>query len=166
MLPRTRFDPSAERNPRHESINDLPVHPMTLPQLFHPASESAQFTRAEAGRVFHRGLLAADDRIPHPDMIESAREESAGISQGQRHHLQRERWQKEEAEVKAKEDERKRRQEERETIVPGKRWDFRFERVHADKTGNGRDPRGVGWRYGMPLPDRKKGAVRIPTQVD
>lgn len=36
----------------HESINDLPVHRMTLPQLFYPTSESRQFNRADAGRVF------------------------------------------------------------------------------------------------------------------
>lgn len=36
----------------HESINDLPVHTMTLPQIFYPASESRQFNRTDAGRVF------------------------------------------------------------------------------------------------------------------
>lgn len=36
----------------HETVNDLPVHSMTLPQLFYPTSESRQFNRVDAGRVF------------------------------------------------------------------------------------------------------------------
>lgn len=53
MLPQTPFDP---RNPHlvqpHEPINDLPVHPLTHPQVFYPTSESRHFTRTDAGRVF------------------------------------------------------------------------------------------------------------------
>lgn len=36
----------------HEPVNDLPVHTMTLPQLFYPTSESRPFNRVDAGRVF------------------------------------------------------------------------------------------------------------------
>ncbi|KAE8354820.1 eukaryotic mitochondrial regulator protein-domain-containing protein [Aspergillus coremiiformis] len=36
----------------HESINDLPVHRLTDPQIFYPVSESCQFNRVDAGRVF------------------------------------------------------------------------------------------------------------------
>ncbi|ERF72218.1 hypothetical protein EPUS_02105 [Endocarpon pusillum Z07020] len=36
----------------HETVNDLPVHSMTLPQLFYPTSESRQFNRVDAGRIF------------------------------------------------------------------------------------------------------------------
>lgn len=167
MLPHTPYNPNKQKNPPHESINDLPIHPATLPQLFHPAAESAQFTRADAGRVFHRGLLPADQRIPHPDMVETAREERAGMKAGERARLRRERWEKEEEEIKAKEEERRRKKEQRETIVQGKRWDFRFEQVQSDRTGGlGRDTRGVGWRYGMPLEDRKRGHVKIPVAVE
>lgn len=38
--------------PPHESINDLPAHRLTEPQIFYPVSESRRFTRADAGRVF------------------------------------------------------------------------------------------------------------------
>ncbi|KAL5332661.1 eukaryotic mitochondrial regulator protein-domain-containing protein [Aspergillus crustosus] len=37
---------------RHESINDLPSHRLTDAQIFYPVSESRQFTRVDAGRVF------------------------------------------------------------------------------------------------------------------
>lgn len=49
MVPTTPLKPNPET---HESINDLPVHSMTLPQLFYPTSESRQFNRVDAGRVF------------------------------------------------------------------------------------------------------------------
>ncbi|KAL4870328.1 hypothetical protein BDV12DRAFT_166146 [Aspergillus spectabilis] len=39
------------KNP-HESINDLPSHRLTDAQIFYPVSESRQFTRVDAGRVF------------------------------------------------------------------------------------------------------------------
>jgi hypothetical protein len=31
---------------------------------------------------------------------------------------------------------------------------------------DGRDHKGVGWRYGVPHQDRKKGVVKIPTKVE
>ena len=157
MLPQTKFDPEASRNPRHEAINDLPVHQSTLPQIFHPAPESSAFTRTDAGRIFHRGLLPADERIPHPDMIASVLDEKAGMAAAKRTQARNDRWAEEERQVTEQADKRKQIQEAHETIVKGKRWDFKIERVHADKA--------VGWRYGMPLEDRKKGQVKIPTRV-
>ena len=50
MLPTTPYSPNFQK--RHESINDLPVHRLTDPQIFYPVSESRQFTRVDAGRVF------------------------------------------------------------------------------------------------------------------
>ena len=47
------------------------------------------------------------------------------------------------------------------------RWDFRFQDVSVDSVGlDGRDPRGVGARYGVPHQDRKKGQVKIPRSVE
>ncbi|ETN40950.1 uncharacterized protein HMPREF1541_05230 [Cyphellophora europaea CBS 101466] len=43
----------------HESINDLPHHALTAPQLFYPTSESRAFNRTDAGRVF-----SAAPRLP------------------------------------------------------------------------------------------------------
>lgn len=49
MVPTTPLKDPPEK---HESINDLPVHSMTHPQLFYPTSESRRFNRVDAGRVF------------------------------------------------------------------------------------------------------------------
>lgn len=60
MIPTTPYNPS---NPTaitpHETINDLPVHKLTEPQLFYPTSESRAFNRTDAGRVF-----SAAPRLP------------------------------------------------------------------------------------------------------
>ncbi|KAG2416069.1 hypothetical protein HFD88_007261 [Aspergillus terreus] len=54
MVPTTPLyeDPRDHRSNPHESINDLPVHRLTDPQIFYPVSESRRFTRTDAGRVF------------------------------------------------------------------------------------------------------------------
>lgn len=52
MVPTTPLAEQGEPQPSHESINDLPVHRLTDPQIFYPVSESRQFTRVDAGRVF------------------------------------------------------------------------------------------------------------------
>ncbi|KAL4964906.1 mitochondrial 37S ribosomal protein mS45 [Aspergillus stella-maris] len=47
------YETTAEqRENAHESINDLPAHRLTDTQIFYPVSESRQFTRVDAGRVF------------------------------------------------------------------------------------------------------------------
>ncbi|KAL9090587.1 MAG: hypothetical protein Q9159_001931 [Coniocarpon cinnabarinum] len=154
MLPQTQYNIQTGRNQPHESINDLPVHQSTLPQIFHPAPESKEFTRRDAARVFHRGLAPAEDRIPHPDMIESARDLQAQLPQGERGRRKFGRWEQEEQQIQEREEQAKKRKEEHEVVIEGKRWDFKFSRVHSDKA--------VGWRYGVPLEDRKKGHVKMP----
>lgn len=53
MLPTTPYNPSTPSLiAAHETINDLPHHPLTAPQLFYPTSESRPFNRTDAGRVF------------------------------------------------------------------------------------------------------------------
>jgi len=60
MIPTTPYDPSKPTAiTPHESINDLPVHALTKPQLFYPTSESRPFNRIDAGRVF-----SAAPRLP------------------------------------------------------------------------------------------------------
>lgn len=49
MIPTTHLRPTPVP---HETINDLPIHPLTGPQIFYPVSESRRFTRRDAGRVF------------------------------------------------------------------------------------------------------------------
>ena len=81
MLPTTpHIDQSLPKNKGrrpivHEPINDLPVHPATRQQLFVPVAESRQFTRVDAGKAFDDKLLPADARIPHPELVDAARDE-------------------------------------------------------------------------------------------
>jgi Eukaryotic mitochondrial regulator protein len=57
----------------HETVNDLPVHSMTLPQLFYPTSESRQFNRTDAGRVFSAAPRLANTDDPSQPGIGLAR---------------------------------------------------------------------------------------------
>jgi hypothetical protein len=151
---------------RHETINDLPVHAKTGQQIFHPTSESRQFTRADAAKVFDERLLPADDRIPHPELVLQHREYIEGKTVEERTEL---------AELRAEKAERKRQHEaERQAArdaqikrVETPRWEFRFTEANVEEAGKtGRGHNGVGWRYGVPLYDRNRGLVKIPQSVE
>ncbi|KAF3045206.1 hypothetical protein E8E12_010698 [Didymella heteroderae] len=172
MLPTTPYidtsDP-ANRGKRpivHEPINDLIVHPATRQQLWVPVAESRQFTREDAGKAFDNSLLAADERIPHPELVKAERELASGLSFDERRKLAEERFAVETAQKK-KEEEAKQAEIRAQKVVPQRRWDFVFKDISVESAGrNGRDARGVGWRYGLPHQDRKKGQVKIPTKVE
>lgn len=71
MVPTTPLAKDGQRQPPHESINDLPVNRLTDPQIFYPVSESRQFTRVDAGRVFS-GAPAMEhgkDKIERPEEL-------------------------------------------------------------------------------------------------
>ncbi|KAI9780514.1 MAG: hypothetical protein M1839_006631 [Geoglossum umbratile] len=173
MLPTTPLVESPLRPQVHESINDLPVHPATTQQIFEPTSESRVFTRVDASKAFDPTLLPADERIPHPELVVLERERLSGLSQEERLARQRERAEEEAEKRKAKD----RRREEREKatlkrVLPtelggnGGRWEWRFREISVQDAGkDGRAPGGVGWRYGVPHDDRRKGQVKIPTRV-
>ncbi|KAF2453938.1 eukaryotic mitochondrial regulator protein-domain-containing protein [Lineolata rhizophorae] len=166
MLPQTPYKPVGGAHP-HEPINDLPVHQATGTQLFHPTSESRPFTRADAGRAFAPSLLPADQRIPHPELIARERVRLAGGSAREARAAEQEAAS--EADKLAEEKEKKEREtrEAQTRTVRGRRWDFKFREVNADEVaGNERSPKGVGWRYGFPHEDRKKGQVKIATKVE
>ena len=165
MLPQTPYNPGLP--PPHESINDLPVHAYTKQQIFIPTSESRAFTREDAAKTFHPTLLPADKRIPHPELIQLANWEAKGYDRETRTRLRGEA----DAEVARKREEKERKQREYEertqVVVKGRRWDFKFEDVSAEKVGkDGRGRHAVGLRYGFPLEDRKRGQVKIPTSVE
>lgn len=165
MLPKTPFIP---HDPiPHESINDLPVHRATTLQVFHPVSESRHFTRRDAGKVFDRSLLPAEDRIPHTELYEMSRWKAEGVVTGER--IQR-RKEANEREAKSKKElARLRKEKEKLTVKKAQtpRWEFRFKDIQAESAGrDGRGRGGVGARYGMPHEDRKKGQVKIPTRVE
>ncbi|KAL9119215.1 MAG: hypothetical protein Q9187_004231 [Circinaria calcarea] len=169
MLPTTPYHGGRAESKAHEPINDLPVHRDTLPQIFHPVSESRHFTRADAGQVFRPGLLPADARIPHPELVELQRERLRGVVRDERVNALREKNRLESLQ-KAEREKAKREKEERATtkVVPESgRWEFRFKDISVEDVGHtGRDRRGVGARYGFPHEDRKRGQIKIPRRVE
>ncbi|KAK6007046.1 hypothetical protein QM012_006054 [Aureobasidium pullulans] len=171
MLPQTRFNPKLLEDPKksisHESINDLPVHPYTRTQIFYPTSESRQFTRADAAKVFSPTLLPADKRIPLSELIDIERDAINDLPREERTARIRERTEKK---MRAKEEKeaKKREWETRNVkVVSNQRWNFRFESISVEDAGkDGRGSRGVGWRYGNPHHDREKGEIKLPTSVE
>lgn len=168
MLPKTAHQSGGrdKYSHPHESINDLPVHSATLQQIFYPTSESRNFTRIDAARVFDDTLLPADLRVPHPELAELERERLAGVPYGERVAKAAKR----DEETRQKNEAAAQRLIEKKAkalkIISGKRWDFRFNEVRVDDAGpDGRGHRGTGWRYGVPPMDRQKGKVKIPTSV-
>ncbi|KAF7593237.1 hypothetical protein BBP40_011778 [Aspergillus hancockii] len=77
MVPTTPLydNPRQNRDSPHESINDLPVHRLTDPQIFYPVSESRQFNRVDAGRVF-----SAAPALEHKQEIKDAADPSEAVS--------------------------------------------------------------------------------------
>jgi type IV secretory pathway VirB10-like protein len=77
MVPTTPLYENARHNRAmpHESINDLPVHRLTDPQIFYPVSESRQFNRVDAGRVF-----SAAPALEHKQVTKDAADPSETIS--------------------------------------------------------------------------------------
>lgn len=167
MLPLTHYTPNVQPL-QHETINDLPVHAATLRQAFHPVSESRHFTRADAGRVFDPDLLPADDRVPHPELVEAARDRLSGMGNPERLQRQRDREEQERLLEARKEQQRKDYEAKHvKKIQPeGGRWEFRFRDMKVDEVVSEKDKRGVGARYGVPPQDRKRGQVKIPKRVD
>ncbi|CAD0086536.1 unnamed protein product, partial [Aureobasidium mustum] len=171
MVPQTRFNRKLLEDPKktisHESINDLPVHPYTRTQIFYPTSESRQFTRADAAKVFSPTLLPADERIPLSELIEIEKDAINNLPREERTARIRERTEKK---MRAKEEkERKQREWEARNVkvVSNQRWNFRFESISVEDAGkDGRSSRGVGWRYGNPHHDREKGEIKLPTSVE
>ena len=165
MLPQTSYIPHDPIT--HESINDLPVHRATELQVFHPVSESRQFTRRDAGKVFDRKLLPAEDRIPHPELVQLEKWRFEGLEREKRTAKQREANEAEQA--KRKETERIQRAREAREVTKAEtgRSVFRFQDIKVESVGkDGRDRRGIGARYGIPHQDRKKGQIKIPTRVE
>ncbi|KAL2813244.1 eukaryotic mitochondrial regulator protein-domain-containing protein [Aspergillus granulosus] len=212
MVPTTPlYDKEHKQRERpHEEINDLPAHRLTDPQIFYPTSESRQFTRVDAGRVFsaaparlrgddayeepwkvvrdlnlgerrietvgkgegeQRVLQPADVRIPHPQLITLESERAANPDSPRDVWTAYEKRLKEGNEAEEKRKLRKQEARDRQVtrIQPeSSRFEFRIKDVIVSKetTGlNGRNPQAPGRRYGVPKMDRKKGQVKIPTQV-
>jgi hypothetical protein len=167
MLPQTPYPNPKGRSQPHESINDLPVHVATMQQIFHPTSESRQFTRADAAKVFDEHLLPADQRVPHPELAELERDRLAGMPYDERAEKTVKRNDELQQQKVIVEQRRREREGKTVKLVGGTRWDFRFRDISVDDAGaDGRGHRGTGWRYGAPHMDRRRGEVKIPTRVE
>lgn len=163
MVPLTQKNQDGRTS--HESINDLPIHIATGQQIFHPTSESRHFTREDAAKIFDENLLPADQRIPHPELIEMHKEFNAGLSREERFARITAREEAEDA-VRQRKMEQRAKDEAKITKVNTARWEFRIKDINVDDIGkDGRGAQGTGWRYGKPLMDRKRGQVKIPTRV-
>ncbi len=165
MLPKTPYLPNDPKP--HEPINDLPVHRATELQIFHPVSESRHFTRRDAGKVFDRNLLPAEDRIPHPELVQLQKWRHEGIGPGERLAKQKEANALEQEKKSEAEKARIARVAREVKRAETGRSVFRFQDIKVESVGrDGRDRKGVGARYGVPHQDRKKGQIKIPTRVE
>ncbi|KAL2135023.1 hypothetical protein VTI74DRAFT_10060 [Chaetomium olivicolor] len=150
-----------------EPINDIHVHSYTMQQLFVPTSESREFTRADAAKAFGDRILPPDAKMRIPELVEMEKKIAAGMPPQQARDEFIEETAKSEQEFAAKQRTRMQKAEERRLRVDSGRFEFRFEKINAEDVGpTGRSRRGVGWRYGVPFMDRKRGEVKIPTKVE
>lgn len=166
MLPTHDFPEEGESLPL-EPINEIHVHGYTMQQLFIPTSESRHFTREDAANAFHHTMLSADSRIPHKELVKHYRR----MKNGERESVSRQKFVAEARESERADvlrDAAKKDFEKRIThTVPTERADFRFKKITVDDVGpDGRSRRGVGWRYGAPVEDRKKDQVHHPTKYE
>ncbi|KAI8627046.1 eukaryotic mitochondrial regulator protein-domain-containing protein [Xylariaceae sp. FL1651] len=166
MLPQWRMNPN-QRNQPFEPINEVHVHPYSMQQIFWPTSESRHFTRADAAKAFHPTLLSADERVPHPELVEMEKE----VDQGRPLWDASERFKQAvmESERKAAEKQMAKAawEEKQTTRVNTERFEFRFKQFNSENVGpRGKSRSAVGWRYGTPYDDRSKGhQIKIPTSV-
>ncbi|KAK6505667.1 hypothetical protein TWF481_007559 [Arthrobotrys musiformis] len=139
--------------PQHESITDLRIHSATNNQLFLAVPESMPFNRKDAADAL--GILPADVRMPHSELIEVERMKEAGVEVQEMIKVETEREQREAEEAKAKRERREKRLGAGK-VVETERFRFRLKPANAAA---------VGHRYGVPAEDRKRGINKIPTRV-
>ncbi|KAK6956449.1 hypothetical protein Daesc_001727 [Daldinia eschscholtzii] len=165
MLPTHTFRED-RRNEPFEPINELHVHPYTTKQIFWPTSESRHFTRADAAKAFHPKLLSADERVPHPELIQMEKELLQGRPLWDASVRFKESAMESERKAADKQLAKAALEEKFTTRVHSDRFEFRFKQINSENVGpKGRARHAVGWRYGAPYYDRSKGEIKIPTSV-
>ncbi|KAI6089361.1 eukaryotic mitochondrial regulator protein-domain-containing protein [Hypoxylon rubiginosum] len=165
MLPTHSFRVGQQNMP-FEPINELHVHPYTMKQIFWPTSESRHFTRADAAKAFHTKMLSADERVPHPELIQMEKEVLQGRPLWDASERFKQAAMQSERKAADKELAKAARDEKHTTRVHTKRFEFRFKQINSENVGpKGRARDAVGWRYGAPSYDRSKGEIKIPTSV-
>lgn len=150
-----------------ENINEIHTHAYTKQQLFVPVSESRHFTREDAARAFHANMLSPDKRMPIPELIQVEKDVVSGkLSYDQSLEQFQVKAEQEQVALAEKDRAAAQAEEARTTRVATDRFEFRIKDINADNVGpHGRSPHAVGWRYGVPFHDRKRGQVKIPTSV-
>lgn len=173
MLPKWGFFPG-EANAPFEPVNDIHVHRHTMQQLFVPVAESTAFTREDAAAAFQDGMLSVDKRSPQRGLIDMQRKNVAADDSGSgKGNERRANWRAfQEAEREAEDAFAERlaaeqaAEEAATTRVKSDRYEFRFREMNVDDAGaDGRSPKGLGWRYGAPHMDRKRGMIKIPKSM-
>ncbi|KAL2180689.1 mitochondrial 37S ribosomal protein mS45 [Thermothelomyces heterothallicus CBS 202.75] len=164
MLPTANL---AEGEKPFEPINDIHVHSYTMQQLFVPTSESREFTRADAAKAFGEHILPPDAKMRIPELVQMERNIAAGMDPREAAAtFVREAAESEKA-FADKQHARAKAAEERMVRVQTDRFEFRFEKINSEDVGpTGRARKAVGWRYGVPHMDRRRGEVKIPTRVE
>jgi len=114
-------------------------------------------------------LKPADSRIPHPHLIAYEKDkidpelERREVERRYLERLAEEETRRKQASERAAQDEESKR-----TKIDMGRWQFVVTEVMATRNGTGLDGRGSkspGFRYGVPSQERKKGQIKIPTEV-
>lgn len=165
MLPTKSFRPGVQNQPL-EPINELHIHTATQKQLFWPTAESRQFTRDDAAKAFHAKMLSADKRVPHPELIQMEKNLLHGMSPDEARARFISAAEQSERMAAEKQVKKAMAEEQATKRINTHRFEFRFKEVDSELVGkDGRAPNVVGWKYGMPHYDRKKGMVKIPTSV-
>lgn len=166
MLPKTHYDEDRQDNTPHEPVNEVTVHTYTRSQIFLPVSESRHFTRDDAARAFHRKMLSADARSPQAELIGMEREILHGAKRKDSMERFRALAADKENEIAEKLRAECEREESRTQRVKTDRYEFRFRDMEVESAGrDGKGKDGVGWRYGAPFNDRKRGLTKVPTSV-
>ncbi|KAK2771310.1 hypothetical protein CKAH01_14370 [Colletotrichum kahawae] len=166
MLPQTILRKESATQIPHEPINEIHVHKLTMQQLFVPVSESRQFNREDAAKAFHRNMLSADQRSPLKELVTMRKSIANGVKPQEAIEKFQETTRAEEDSLIEKERRRLAKVEEETTRVDTGRFEFRFKEMNVEAAGkDGRGRKAVGWRYGVPFYDRKKGEFKLPTSV-
>lgn len=165
MLPKAHL---RQGEPPFEPINDIHVHSYTMQQLFLPTPESRKFTREDAARAFGDHILPPDAKMRIPELVDMERKVLEGKATPRKAYAEfvKEAAQSEQALAESLQA-RRQAEEARRIRVDSGRFEFRFEKINAEDVGkSGRSRKGVGWRYGVPFMDRRRGEVKIPTSVE
>lgn len=151
-----------------EPTNEITVHPYTQQQLFLPVSESRHFTRADAAKAFHPTMLSADKRMPIPELVNTER--NADVSGSRKNYdnaarIFREEVAQEQRKLAKRNKEAVDAEEARTVAFDTGRFEYRVKDYNSEQVGKTGRTGTVGWRYGAPHNDRKRGLRKIPSSI-